>query len=165
MQHFTKGDTVEVLTKTNDGATYCYRTATLLRSPAKKKKKKNKNTLYVQYHTIKVPEDADGSSGLLRQHVDGSRVRPAPPPEGGRSFGLCENVDAFDGNGWRVGSVVGILMNSKYLVVFGDEEEQFEFGGSNLRVHRDWNDGFWTPPLEESVSIEARFVKGSVFDS
>lgn len=164
-QHFNKGDTVEVLTKSNDEATYCYHAATILRSPAKKRKKKN--TLYVEYQTIKVP-DEDGSSRPLREHVDASRVRPPPQTaaETGRGFGLCENVDAFDGNRWKVGSVVGILMNSKYLVVFGDKEEQVEFEGCDLRIHRDWNDGFWTPPLEEMVSTnpssQVRFVKGSL---
>lgn len=170
-QHFNKGDTVEVLTRNDENplsrisrgscklakmpdgnrfksTTYCYYAATVLKSPSKKE-----NTVYVEYHTVLVSDGRDGSSRQVREHVDGSRVRPLPPPDIDMRFGLGEDVDAFCGNGWKVGSVSGVLMNSKYLVVFGDGEEQAEFEGCDLRIHRDWKDGFWTPPLGEMVTL------------
>ena len=44
-----------------------------------------------------------------------------------------------------------IYENSKYLVLFDEEEQELEIEQWNLRLHRNWVRGSWDPPLLEQV--------------
>ncbi|GAV71673.1 LOW QUALITY PROTEIN: Agenet domain-containing protein, partial [Cephalotus follicularis] len=128
---FTKGEQVEILkpdpNTTND---VVYYPATVLRSPAL-----HKNLISIEHHQIK-------------EYVDLDSLRPTPPRELNRCFIVGDHVDAFFESEcvWRRGVVGGILENSKVVGVNGRSGES-EIQQWNLRVHRDWDDGSWVPPL------------------
>ncbi|XP_022760730.1 DUF724 domain-containing protein 7 isoform X2 [Durio zibethinus] len=103
-----------------------------------------KNMVFVEYQAVyEGPKRVKG-------YVDLSHVRPSPSPELSRCFKAGDSVDAYWENGWRKGVVRDILENSKYVVGFhgnGAKEEETEIEQCNLRLHREWDDGCWVPPL------------------
>ncbi|KAK9288008.1 hypothetical protein L1049_016453 [Liquidambar formosana] len=153
--HFNKGDEVEVTTE--DGRTNAtWYPATVLRSPAK-----NKDQIYVEYKTL--TSDSNGSKPL-REHINVTNVRPVPPPELHRFFKVGENVDAFYEKGWRRGTVADILENSRYLVKVDGMGEEIAIEQCHSRLHREWDDGSWVPPLEgqktsSELEVKSRRVK------
>lgn len=136
----SKGDQVEV--KRPNGAYYV---ATVLRPPCAMQK----TMVFVEYHAV-----VEGFN-CVKGYVDVSHVRPFPPRELNRYFKVGDVVDAYWENGWRKGVVSEILENSKYVVGFErnglKEEEISEVEQCNLRLHREWDDGSWVPPLTELV--------------
>lgn len=46
------------------------------------------------------------------------------------------------------------LENGKFHVYFKRSKEQLEFGEDQLRLHREWINGSWKPPLEEDEQVE-----------
>ncbi|XVF62403.1 hypothetical protein PTKIN_Ptkin09bG0004800 [Pterospermum kingtungense] len=152
----SKGDQVEV--KRPNGANYA---ATVLRLPSTMQK----NMVFVEYQAV-----YEGSA-RVKGYVDVSNVRPLPPLELNRCFKIGDSVDAYRENGWREGVVREILENSKYIVGFGEKEEESEVEQCNLRLHREWDDGSWVPPLTEltksteekdntSRKVKVKFVLG-----
>ncbi|XWS08456.1 hypothetical protein CRYUN_Cryun40dG0004100 [Craigia yunnanensis] len=133
----SKGDQVEV--KRPNGAYYA---ATVLRPPSVMQK----SMVFVEYQAV-----YEGSKSV-KGYVDLSHVRPLPPLEPNRYFKAGDSVDAYWDHGWRKGVVRDILENSKYIVGFedyGEKEEESEIEQCNLRLHREWDDGSWVPPLTE----------------
>ncbi|XVF38921.1 hypothetical protein REPUB_Repub20aG0144100 [Reevesia pubescens] len=137
----SKGDEVEV--KRPNGSYY---TATVLRPPVIM----HKNMVFVEYQAVyEGPKRVKG-------YVDLSHVRPLPPRELNRYFKPGDSVDAYWENGWRKGVVKDILENSKYVVGFDgngekkEEEQENEIEQCNLRLHREWDDGSWVPPLTDT---------------
>ena len=49
-----------------------------------------------------------------------------------------------------------IYENSKYLVLFDEEEQELEIEQWNLRLHRNWVRGSWDPPLLEQVFFKKK---------
>lgn len=165
-QPFDKGDQVEVLKRENDdndGVVSIWFPATVLRSSSSGNHRKNK--IYVEFQTLTtaVDDDDDKPSPLLREYVDIADVRPAPAQELYRFFKVGETVEAFcNYEGWRKGTVLNILKDSKYAVSFsknttdtsiddGERSVVEEVEQWGLRVFRVWDDGSWVPPLQLQV--------------
>ncbi|KAF8394707.1 hypothetical protein HHK36_020924 [Tetracentron sinense] len=157
--HFSKGSEVEI-SSDDDGFRGSWYSATVLRSVSKKKK------FFVEYQSLMVDEKG---SKPLREFVDAVHVRPRPPRELDRSFKLSEEVDAFHNDGWWEGVVIDVFENSRYSVFFRGSREQIKFQQSDLRLHREWVDGSWIPPLEEHMeaksgkkTLKIKFSKGKL---
>lgn len=89
----------------------------------------------------------------LKEEVDTAALRPAPPRE--RSvdgFELGDEVDAFYSGGWREGVIAQTMGgSSKFSVYLRFLKRQLDFENSELRLHREWVNGKWVPPLEDMV--------------
>ncbi|XVE82312.1 hypothetical protein DITRI_Ditri15bG0138200 [Diplodiscus trichospermus] len=131
----SEGDQVEV--KRPNGAYYA---ATVLRLPSAMQK----TMVFVEY------QDVYEGAKRMKGYVDLCHVRPLLPREMNRYFKAGDSVDAYWENGWRKGVVRDILENSKYVVGFegnAEKEAESEIEQCNLRLHREWDDGSWVPPL------------------
>ncbi|KAK2990187.1 hypothetical protein RJ640_014639 [Escallonia rubra] len=149
--HLHKGATVEATLPQNDAASSSFYPATVLHSPSN-------DTVQLKFETL---NSTKNPKKRLKDHVHVASVRPdPPPPELHRFFVVGEAVDGFLSNGWRKGKVVDILENSKYLVSFDGENENEEVEQYSLRLHRDWVDGSWVPPLQSQES-SSQVEKGS----
>lgn len=145
-RHFDKGDKVEV-NRDDDNDVSLWFPAIVIRSlPVK-----HRGQIYVEYETLNSSGSADDETQTkrLREYVSAAKVRPSLPIELHRYFKVGDNVDAFRRNAWRQGTIDDILENSKYSVSFvGGVHEKADFELWNLRLHRDWDDGSWIPPLD-----------------
>ncbi|XP_061991990.1 protein AGENET DOMAIN (AGD)-CONTAINING P1 isoform X1 [Rosa rugosa] len=147
--HFNQGDQVEVTTSVHGGSTGPYYPATVLRPVIK-----DKARILVQYQTLTAH---GGGPKPLREIVEVGNVRPMPPRELHRPFKVGDDVDAFREKGWYRGTVREILENSKYLVVLdGKADLEFERDHFDLRVHREWDDGSWVPPLPQELELQQK---------
>ncbi|XP_059648410.1 protein AGENET DOMAIN (AGD)-CONTAINING P1 [Cornus florida] len=141
--YFQKGSEVEI-SSNEDGFRGAWYTGTVIR-PASSK---TKNKILVEYKTLMADEKG---SKPLRESVDVVQLRPIPPRESSRSFEFSAEVDACYNDGWWEGVITEVLANKRYSVFFRGTREQIEFGQSELRLHREWVNGKWVPPLEEEV--------------
>nr|GME06246.1 duf724 domain-containing protein 3 [Ipomoea batatas] len=145
---FNKGDRVEVLKRDNFPIWF---PAAVLRHSVRKKQRAGQ--IYVAFETLC---SVDDPMKRRKEYVHLSAVRPAPPAAQPCYFRVGESADVFyENRGWRRGTVDEILENSMYMVGLGDEDgekavESVKLEQWQLRVHRDWKDGCWVPPLEES---------------
>ncbi|XP_019174196.1 PREDICTED: uncharacterized protein LOC109169756 isoform X2 [Ipomoea nil] len=142
---FNKGDRVEVLMRDNFPIWF---PAAVLRPSVRKNQRAGQ--IYVEFETLCSDDDP---MKRRKEYVHLSAVRPAPPGEPCCYFRVGESADVFyENRGWRRGTVDEILENSMYMVALGDEDavESVKVEQWQLRVHRDWKDGCWVPPLEES---------------
>ncbi|KAF5186824.1 hypothetical protein FRX31_023589 [Thalictrum thalictroides] len=145
LDFFTKGMEVEVCSD-DVGFRGAWFTATVLRSNLKQKK------ICVEYKTLVASEK---DTRPLREFVNMANLRPIPPREIKRSFESSDEVDAYHNDGWWEGVVVKVLDSSRYSVYFRSGKEQIEFEESQLRIHREWVNGFWVPPMkEEEETVE-----------
>lgn len=139
---FAEGDRVEV--KRKDGG---YFEAVVLGRHASRE-----GLIFVEFKTILVAQR------LLKEYVDLGQLRPVPTSELNRCFKPGDCVDAFlqsDG-GWRRGFISEILENSKYVVDFGgivQEATVREIEQHNVRIHREWGDGSWFPPIQVQQQV------------
>ncbi|KAL3814622.1 hypothetical protein ACJIZ3_015890 [Penstemon smallii] len=96
--------------------------------------------------TINLKDDDDDTK-LLREEVDGLRLRPSPPDvEIVDRFEALEQVEALYNDGWWVGVVAKVLKDDKYYVYFESSDEKLKFRHSDLRVHQEWINGKWVIP-------------------
>lgn len=143
---FNKGDQVEVLKRdNNDPTTLVYYPASVLRSTALSFKK---NHILIQYQT---PTVESHGSKPIKELVDLAYVRPTPPRQPNECFKVNDNVDVYCDDGWHKGIVKDILENSKYVVGFDGKSEGILAEQCSLRLHREWDDGSWVPPLLQQV--------------
>ncbi|KAG8389591.1 hypothetical protein BUALT_Bualt02G0245000 [Buddleja alternifolia] len=152
LDHFPEGSLVEVQTNEDDfKGVYFSATVILLSSPVSPKKisKKNSKKLYVEYHNLLDDED---ESKRLREYVDVSFVRPAPPfVEIVTGFEQDDVVDAFYKDGWWTGIVKQVLEGGeRFVVTFQNPPDELEFGLAELRAHWGWVDGSWFRPEKQS---------------
>ncbi|KAL5541476.1 hypothetical protein UlMin_009186, partial [Ulmus minor] len=149
---YNNGDSVEV-TRPGRSSTGPYYPATVLRSPAK-----TKTQILVEYRALTPP--GRNSGNLLREFVCLDNVRPALPRQLNHCFKFGDDVDAYWLGGWNRGKVVDVYENSRYLVLVEDGRgREFTFQLFDLRVHRDWVDGSWFPPLEDQAYLPRTEVK------
>jgi len=70
-----------------------------------------------------------------------------------------EKVDVYCDNGSHKGTVKDILENSRYAVGFdGECSEGIVSEQCNLRLHREWDEGSWIPPLLDQVFSTISFL-------
>ncbi|KAL4340981.1 hypothetical protein GQ457_08G004850 [Hibiscus cannabinus] len=113
--------------------------------------RKPNNKFVVEYAHLF--EDDDGTKPL-RETIDAVDIRPPAPREKARKFKFSEEVDAFHNDGWWEGVITKELENGRFHVYFKRSKEQLEFGEEQLRLHREWIKGSWTPPLEEDDRVK-----------
>lgn len=110
----------------------------------------------VEYTTLFF--DKEGTKPL-KEVVDMNQLRPPAPPmserEKKREIAIGEEVDAFYNDGWWEGDVTEVLGDGKFSVFFRSSKEQIRFKKDQLRFHREWVDGAWKPPLEETEEDES----------
>ncbi|XP_073302788.1 DUF724 domain-containing protein 3-like isoform X10 [Primulina huaijiensis] len=149
---FPLGSLVEVKTD-EEGFKGVFFVATVVPStplPKRKNGRKSFKKIHVEYHNLLASEDG---SDRLRESVDVSFVRPAPPPqEDFEGFGLNDSVDAFYKDGWWTGIIARVLEGGRFIVTFQNPPDELEFGLSELRVHWDWCDGSWFRPEKQGIT-------------
>ncbi|GAB2282157.1 hypothetical protein Dimus_016710 [Dionaea muscipula] len=154
---FKEGTRVEV-SSTEEGLRGSWYTATVLRPISYARK-----TIFIQFeHLI----GNERKPYRLRESVDAVLVRPIAPRETRRSFKIDEDVDAWDQDGWWEGVVINVLKGSRYEVYFRCSREQLIFHEHELRLHREWVNGNWVPPLEpvQAPSTPSKEKKPAVRD-
>lgn len=144
--HFRKGDLVEVLKRENGPSTSTYYAAKVLRSNVKQR-----NQIFVEYQTMIII--GSGCQKCVTELVDLASVRPMPPRELNKCFRMGDSVDVYCDNAWQKGTIKDILENSKYIVRFHGKSEGIVAEQCYLRLHREWDDGSWVPPLPEQVCL------------
>ncbi|XP_010553711.1 PREDICTED: DUF724 domain-containing protein 3-like isoform X2 [Tarenaya hassleriana] len=105
----------------------------------------------VEYATLFL--DNEGKK-QLREIVELRQLRPPPPPEKGRDFAVGEEVDAYYNDGWWEGVVTEALGDEEFNVFFRSSKDQIRFRKNDLRLHREWVDGAWRPPVEAEEEDE-----------
>ncbi|XWS57412.1 hypothetical protein CRYUN_Cryun09bG0172000 [Craigia yunnanensis] len=113
----------------------------------------NPNKFLVQYTHL---FQDDAGTKPLKETINAVDIRPLAPRERARKFKFAEEVDAFYNDGWWEGVITKELENGKFHVYFKRSKEQLEFGEDQLRLHREWVNGSWTPPLEEDEQVEEK---------
>ncbi|OMP09416.1 hypothetical protein COLO4_05529 [Corchorus olitorius] len=146
--HLQPGSEVEI--SSNDpGFRGSWFTGTIIkRAPQSARKNSNSaaNQFVVQYTHLF--EDEAGTMPL-QETINAADLRPLAPRERVRKFKFGEEVDAYHDDGWWEGVITKELENGKFDVYFKGSKEQLEFGEDQLRLHREWANGSWDPPLEE----------------
>ncbi|XVF05927.1 hypothetical protein REPUB_Repub06bG0004000 [Reevesia pubescens] len=146
--HLQPGSEVEV--SSNDPG---FRGSWFTASVIKRASSKNPTYFVVQYTHLF--EDEAGTKPL-KETIHVADIRPLAPREGGRKFKFGEEVDAFHNDGWWEGVITKELDNGKFHVYFKRSKEQLEFGEDQLRLHREWLNDSWTPPLEEDQQVDEK---------
>lgn len=157
--YFKKGAPVEISSDEDDFRGAWFMGTIINRS----RTNKDKNKVFVEYKTLMSEQD---ETKFLREKVDIVQLRPPAPREmGRRNFGLGDEVDAYHYDGWWEGVITRInqedIVNGddndgdcKYTVYFRGTREELDFGSSELRIHREWVNGNWVPPLEENEDVK-----------
>ncbi|KAM3222278.1 protein AGENET DOMAIN (AGD)-CONTAINING P1-like [Capsicum annuum] len=107
----------------------------------------------VQYKTL-VEDDL---SGPLEEVVNLPELRPVPPEIRVNEFNLCDQVDAFDNDGWWIGMVTAKI-GRKYAVYFENFGVECVYHVKDLRVHQDWIDGKWVSSKETEINVWKKTV-------
>lgn len=144
--YFKTGAEVEI-SSNDEGFRGAWYSGTVIRPL--KSKSKSKRKIFVQYKTLMADE---AQTEPLREELDVVQLRPPAPRERCRSFMFSEEVDAYHNDGWWEGVITEVhLEDNKFSVFFRSTREQMEFGPSELRLHREWVNGKWVPPIEEET--------------
>ncbi|XP_027364489.1 DUF724 domain-containing protein 3 [Abrus precatorius] len=101
----------------------------------------------VEYDNLMEDEQ---SSKRLREVLNLRHLRPLPPSETGREFKFGQEVDAFHNDGWWEGHITQELGNERFAVYFRASREQLVFPKERLRLHREWLNFNWVPPIQQS---------------
>lgn len=114
----------------------------------------------IEYHNLMADEK---SSKRLREALDIRQLRPILPSETGQIFKFGDEVDAFYNDGWWEGYITEELDNNKFAVYFRASKEQLVFSKEQLRIHREWFDHTWVPPLRQDKGESNEAVKTEEF--
>ncbi|XP_061372889.1 protein AGENET DOMAIN (AGD)-CONTAINING P1-like [Gastrolobium bilobum] len=98
----------------------------------------------------------DNESQPLTETLYPKELRPLPPRVHASQFALYQKVDAFDNDGWWVGSITG-RSGSHYYVYFSTTNEEIAYPSSHIRVHHEWDqccNGFFFLSFHSSVGLE-----------
>ncbi|XP_059313330.1 protein AGENET DOMAIN (AGD)-CONTAINING P1 isoform X1 [Lycium ferocissimum] len=151
--YFTNGTEIEI-SSDEEGFRGAWYEGRVIR-PILKKQRRNNNDddesnkklrVLVEYKTLMA--DKKGKKPL-KETMSLIQLRPRPPPEKKRKFKVSEEVDANYNDGWWEGVVMEVLGNGRYSVFFRGTRDQLEFDESQMRIHREWANGEWTPPFNE----------------
>lgn len=104
----------------------------------------------VEYRSLVTIPGKDLPPKRHREVLPAGLLRPAPPRyEGDRLLFECDAaVDAFVNGGWWEGVVTKELNGGVYVVYFRSVKQEFRFSVDELRAHREWVNGRWSPPLD-----------------
>lgn len=150
--YFTNGAEVEI-SSDEDGFRGAWYEGIVVR-PIQKKQRRNKDEdddddessnklrVLVEYKTLMA--DKKGKRPL-KEAMTLVQLRPRPPPERRRKFEVSDEVDAYYNDGWWEGVVMELSGDGKYSVFFRGTRDQLEFEESQIRIHREWANGKWTP--------------------
>ncbi|XP_019058448.1 PREDICTED: DUF724 domain-containing protein 1-like [Tarenaya hassleriana] len=144
--HLKRGSAVEI-SSDEHGFRGSWYPATVVRQFSDK----NPAKYQVEYTTLF--SDKEGKK-RLREIVELGQIRPPPPREKERDFAVEEEVDAHYNDGWWEGHVTEVLGDGEFNVFFRSSREQIRFRKDDIRLHREWVDGAWMPPLEEDEEVE-----------
>ena len=137
LSSFQRGDQVEVCSKL-EGFLGSYYEATVVA---------NMGINYVVQYNNLVEEFNDAVP--LKETVKAAEVRPLPPEireanNNGAGFHVGGRIDAYDLDGWWVGTVSSEDNGSGYQSVFFEYTgQELEYPVLKLRVHQDWRNGKW----------------------
>ncbi|CAK7340512.1 unnamed protein product [Dovyalis caffra] len=143
--HFKPGSKVEIMSD-DVGFRGSFYTGTIVKATRTPK-------FTVQYD--KMFEDEEGKKPL-KETVNEFQIRPIAPREKKREFKLSEEVDAYHNDGWWEGVITEVNENGKFAVFFRSTKEQIEFVEEDLRLHREWVNGEWKPPMEREEENEEK---------
>ncbi|KAJ4832872.1 hypothetical protein Tsubulata_043544 [Turnera subulata] len=145
--YLVPGAKVEIMSD-DEGFRGSFYTGTVVRRASSKNPAK-----YLCEYDLLFADDA-GTKKLREIHQMG-QLRPAQPPDKNpRAFKFGDEVDAFHNDGWWEGAVTEEQADGKLAVFFRVSREQIVFGQDSLRLHREWVDGAWKPPLDEEEEGE-----------
>ncbi|XP_042494531.1 protein AGENET DOMAIN (AGD)-CONTAINING P1-like isoform X2 [Macadamia integrifolia] len=133
---YESGDLVEICSK-EEGFVGSYYSALIISAV-------EKTHFLVEYKTLL----AQDGKRLLREIVCADDIRPYPPAIQVSKFGKFDRVDAYDNDGWWVGTITK-RNKSKYHVYFEISGEGIEYPVSKLRVHQEWKNGKWEYLLDK----------------
>ncbi|KAK7392100.1 hypothetical protein VNO78_20527 [Psophocarpus tetragonolobus] len=136
---FKPGTAVEVSSE-DDGFRGSWFSGTIIRCLASER-------FLVEYDNLMADEK---SSKRLREILALRHLRPILPPETGRVFKFGDEVDAYHHDGWWEGHITQELANDTFAVYFRASKEQLVFPKEQLRLHREWFNHNWVPPLPQS---------------
>ncbi|XP_065853631.1 DUF724 domain-containing protein 8-like [Euphorbia lathyris] len=147
---FTVDSLVEV-TSDEEGLKGAWFEAKIIKSYINRKPK-----FLIQYKNLVSDND---SNEPLKETIDGSLIRPLPPPPAADQIYEADDVvDAFHCDGWWKG-VVSIVesrmcrgkLRRNYIVEFENPAELVNFNGDALRFHHDWIGGEWIRNPKQKV--------------
>lgn len=149
-QMFSSGTVVEVSSDDEDFHG-CWFTAKVI-------KRIGQDKYLVEYRDLR---EEDGIEPL-KEEADFIHVRPPPPREEYVDFAVGDKVDAFYNDGWWVGVVNDGMKDGTVGVFFKRTKEKMRFGRQGLRLHKDWVNGTWLPPLKgediKKTNVSVRFL-------
>ncbi|CAH2053019.1 unnamed protein product [Thlaspi arvense] len=90
------------------------------------------------------------------ENVQEMRIRPTPPPlpEADCStdvLALTQDVDAYHDDHWCRGYVQALLDGSEVCICLHHVEKNVKFQISDVRIHREWVDEAWDPPVDVDI--------------
>ncbi|KAL1225516.1 Protein AGENET DOMAIN (AGD)-CONTAINING P1 [Cardamine amara subsp. amara] len=135
-QMFSSGTVVEV-SSDDEGFQGCWFAAKVIERIGEDK-------YLVEYRDLR---EEDGIEPL-KEETDFIHIRPPPPREEDVDFAVGDKVDAFYNDGWWVGVVNDGFKDGTVGVFFRLTREKMRFGRQGLRLHKDWVNGTWQPPLK-----------------
>lgn len=153
---FRQGDAIEICSN-DDGFRGSWFSGTVIRvlsgsssSNRRKAAGKPSHRYLVQFDELF--EDEAGTE-KLREEVDEWQLRPLPPREPRRAFERGDDVNAYYNDGWWEGVITEELGQGRFEVYFRASKESMQFKDEDLRLHRDWIDNAWVPPLDEEQRV------------
>ncbi|EFJ20807.1 hypothetical protein SELMODRAFT_417830 [Selaginella moellendorffii] len=108
--------------------------------------KKSNKSCWVRYRTL-IGESSDAP---LEECVPLAQVRPVPPAAPAAKFDEGDAIEAYDRDGWWVGTVTRVVEpDNKYVVYFRESVEEMEYPAALLRLRQDWHNGIWIRVYEK----------------
>ncbi|KAI4365266.1 hypothetical protein MLD38_021265 [Melastoma candidum] len=143
-RRFRKGAQVEVTSPE-----YCLR-GTLFPAKIISPHARKRGFFIVEYNSLVTIPGKDLPPKRHREVLPVDLLRPAPPSSqpDGLPFKCGEAVDALVNGGWWEGVVTKELKGGVYSVFFRSVKQEFRFLRKELRAHREWVNGRWSPPLD-----------------
>lgn len=147
LRYFKEGAKIEI-SSDDDGFRGSWYEGTVIKSP-----KRESSLVKVEYKTLM--EDEAGTR-RLRESLRLVQLRPRPPRENRLVFEFSDEVDAYHNDGWWEGVITQVLEGDDYAVFFRGTREQLHFKAALLRLHREWVNGMWVPPLDPSLAPDRK---------
>ncbi|XP_061361441.1 protein AGENET DOMAIN (AGD)-CONTAINING P1 [Gastrolobium bilobum] len=135
---FKRGSVVEV-SSDDEGFRGSWFSGTVVRRIASDK-------FMVEYDNLMADEQ---SSKRLKEVISLHQLRPLPPAESHPEFKFGDEVDAFHNDGWWEGHITKDFGDGNFAVYFRVSREQIVFPKESLRIHREWINENWVPPIEQ----------------